>query len=1046
LRYYQENSNQGKKKGADGGIWGRKIKANCFRTSAKQQNGDRFTYAWTVVSSRGRFFILRESMKSTKGIFLMSVLVLIVTVLSLGVESSRAQEVIWQNDWTVPQYLTLGLGGYASDGTNVAFSPDGEILLGAPSATLWDDHFERVESNGTLRWSRNVGGGFGSSYGAAMGLIANADGSAEVLASSGSAVVKINPDGSIAWLHPTSLASALVKVPTQSIALTDCNSISLIDTDTGQTVWLYQISQLTNSCPSPIAVADSSGNVYVGYASYDPTTKLLDGYRSLELDTSGNKVWDVLVSASFAVQPFGVGSGLVYLNQNACNGSVCAAPAVVALQSTNGNQAWNVSGSGIGIVTSAGAPIVMNGSQIERLSATTGQPSWSQNSPVTINTSSSVASVIGSDILVGWYGSPPSGLARLDAGTGALIWSATVPQVDSYGDELETIAVGEIAGPTVIAVLRPFSLTAPPVLEELDFTTGQLLGQIPLVPTAQGVSGNSMLVGSNNIAAATVVSTPNGGQLRVRMLAASTGAPEWETADTSTPVAASPVWPIGVAAGGSVVAATVDSSYWSGYSAIGVGNMQIDAFDAASGAKTWSKTLSNPSLGFAYLLGPMVDTSGNVFVPYGATTYCDYAHEDVCGVQSLLKLAAADGSTSWEFDNGLGFVGFGNGQVFPQTAALQGTDVLVGGPFSGPYSTATMLRLSGVDGSVQWSATVPTMTDNSVWSIFPGMNSIIIVGSGWAGIDAATGQVLWANSPNSSDSGTCATPPCYTYASLRMASDDILVGGENGGHAIVTLMPAGQGGQAKNFSFYSETSTFRSLVDQIVQDSANRIWLEIHRHYRGGNNGHTGINLLAQFDPASGQLLSGQVISPFDDSVVATSMQPLLLGPPENYQASVQTWPLQAGMPDTTGNALISTTITATGDLALIAAVDELASSVGQTLTFHFTATYSGDAPISGAHLLADLPWSSTPTNITCATQSASNCIVNVNSEAVSASFEMQSGGQVSISGQIAVDSIGGATMLQGVVYGPTGLNELNTTNNFGYLYVSAEIFKNGFE
>ena len=424
---------------------------------------------------------------------------------------------------------------------------------------------------------------------------------------------------------------------------------------------------------------------------------------------------------------------------------------------------------------------------------------------------------------------------------------------------------------------------------------------------------------------------------------------------------------------------------------------------------------------------------------YSAPVYCDGSPPQYsCGLQALVKLSASDGSIAWQFNNTGSPIE--SGQVFPQAAVLQDADVLVGGPFYGPYSTDTLLRLSGVDGSVQWSATLPSFTGNQVSGIFPGTSSIIVVGSGWAEIDAATGQVLWANPAN--NLSTCANP-CYTYANLRMASDDILFGGENGGHATVTLLPATQGSQTENFSLYSEGTGFRSLVNQIVQDSANGVWLEIRRQYRGGN---AGILLLAQFDPSSGTLLSSQAIAPYDDSGVANTNQPLLMGAPENNQVLVQTAPYQAGMPDTTGNALINTAITANGDLALTATADQLAITAGQTVTFHFTVTYSGDAPISGAHLLADLPWPGTPANVTCTTQSASNCVLDTLSDVLGASFDMQPGGQVSISGQVVVASTSGTPMLQGVVYGPTSLNELNTTNNFGYLSLSDEIFANGFE
>ena len=486
-------------------------------------------------------------MKS-KGCLTISFLVLIVVVLSSGMADASAQELIWQNNWTASQYLTLGNTAYNTSSTNVAFSPDGEILLGAPSATQWDDQFERLEGNGTVLWSENIGGGLGSSPGTTMSLLANADGSAEVLASSGFQIAKINPDGSIAWARSASYASALIGISAQALAVTDCSSVSLINANTGQTTWQYAISQPTSNCPSPSAIADSSGNVYAVYTSYDPISQSFNGYRCLKLGATGKKVWDVLASDSPAsylrpIQPFGANSTLVYIN-------TLDTTMVVALNATNGSAAWTASGYGLGVVTASGEPIVLNASEIQSLNITTGKPHWSQTAPVAADDIFDVATVTGNDILFESYDGNPSMLARLNASTGAIVWSVALPQSDSFGDTLEPVAVGEITGPTVVAVLKPFSQSAPPVLEEVNFATGQLLGQIPFATSSQGVNSTSVLAGSSGIAAAAVTLAPTSGQLRVRMLNAATGATLWETVDSSTPVAVSPA-ATGVAVGGS---------------------------------------------------------------------------------------------------------------------------------------------------------------------------------------------------------------------------------------------------------------------------------------------------------------------------------------------------------------------------------------------------------------------------------------------------------------------------------------------------------------
>jgi hypothetical protein len=118
----------------------------------------------------------------------------------------------------------------------------------------------------------------------------------------------------------------------------------------------------------------------------------------------------------------------------------------------------------------------------------------------------------------------------------------------------------------------------------------------------------------------------------------------------------------------------------------------------------------------------------------------------------------------------------------------------------------------------------------------------------------------------------------------------------------------------------------------------------------------------------------------------------------------------------------------------------------GDNIEFHVVAAYSGNAPITGAHVIVDLSSLGVPSGLACTTQAASNCSIDASSGQVNAMFDVQPGGHVDISGQFAVSLTAQGLSIPALVYGPPGLSEQDTLDNFATLSMTDKIFANGFQ
>jgi len=367
------------------------------------------------------------------------------------------------------------------------------------------------------------------------------------------------------------------------------------------------------------------------------------------------------------------------------------------------------------------------------------------------------------------------------------------------------------------------------------------------------------------------------------------------------------------------------------------------------------------------------------------------------------------------------------------------------GPFFGDLASSTVVRLSGTDGAaVIWSSSVLSASGGAGGFQLLADNTIAVFGQGWARLNATTGAVLWESPPI--DDPQCIAPTCLMYDGLVASNGDgYLVGESNRTLRVERLRGDGSG----NVDFWYPLAAVqgtRLVGTRIRQDTAGQFWLRMSRSASGPQS----LSLLAMFDPTSGAISQQQVIGLYDSSDnLQPSVERSIFSSPENSKVLAQTATSAPPLPATLGDALLNVAVTAQGDLATSIGIDGDRVMVGENVTFHFFATYSGNVPILGARLIGGLPWASGLSNVSCTTQAATNCIVDARSDNVDATFDIEPGGSIEISGSVKVVAVtqrDDPPVLHAVVFGPPGLAEGDTLNNFGSLKISQSLFFNGFE
>jgi PQQ-like domain len=797
--------------------------------------------------------------------------------------------------------------------------------------------------------------------------------------------------------------------------------------------WEYSFANARNQCTSTGLVADANGDVYASFSIYPETTSAYEVHL-LKFDPNGNVLWEDVQFVGGEMQVIGVGATQVYFT----TGSFAQSQLVQAIDGESGSIVWSVNAAyGLGMAGSPAEVLVESSAGVQRLNALDGSARWAQPA---------VAIGFLNFFLNGSTGSVVIGLNQVDANTGAVTWTAALPSYDANGNALYYFAGGPLADGSFAYAGSSYLDGAAPVVERVDSTSGFLLGPISISSAAQGVIAESVIANAQTIASVVPVATGAGIALDLRAVNANDGSLRWETSVTSLPFGYGPGSDLagvnfGIVGADDAAAVLVSGTFANHYNS---GAAWVGAFDLSTGVQRWGQLLSNVAdeQGPTTTYDPISDPAGNVIVAYATTITvpAGFPPPNAQSQLSVVKLSAVDGSVLWRHDD---IFPFAYEQTWPQTITMLGSNILVaGGPFASPYASSTVLALSGDDGSVSWSSNVlywPTSPGNSVLGTYPvDDGNVIVTGpTGWAKLDAQTGATIWANVPQ------CAQPCGFGGGALVLPGGDLLVTGETNNRLDFVLVP-GSAGAAPVYWYpdQDDQNLNYSSGSNLVIDSNGNIWARVNRQYLYGEF----IAYLAKIDPRAGTFMSEQALFTNNRDPLLQSLPTSPLAAPENNQLLGATFTIEPPQPITTGADLIDTTITANGDLDVQFATDQASASTGQMVGFDLSVTYSGDAPISGATLIADFPWVGRAANLVCTTQSASNCAIDPRASTVLATFDILPGGRIDVTGQMRDTGGSDPAILGAIVSGPIGLNELNTLNNSVRASVNQSLFANGFE
>jgi len=939
-----------------------------------------------------------------------------------------AQAAPWRNDWTTTAVPSLQNAGIydATPQSPVAFSADGEFLLRAPSLYL-DDQLVRFDTGGNVRWRVNLGNIGGTSDAQNGAMLGNADGSAYVAAQYGIALVKIDPAGNITWSE--SFDPLYLAATPQGVVAQDCNAVAAFDGASGQLLWEHAIGS-SNYCAGNGVVTDATG---AAYASFNHAVGSAYDTHVMKFDANGALLWDVATTAGIR-RVVGVSGNRVYVQEP--SGSS-------ALSTADGSVQWSVAGGAVGLGGSPAELLVTSSAGLERLNAADGSVRWSQ------------AGVTGglSPLFCSAGNKAMDGTSRIDLDTGAIDFTANLPGTDAYGNSVAyfTVMCSSDGTSTFAGASYNWTANAAPVLQRVD-NGGALLATVPIAAGTRGVlADNNVVVDANSVVSVALDTDATGLMTaHVRSVDRGNGSTLWQTDLAPPGFIASSYWSSdGLAAAGGTVAVTLaqgeatqngpNEGVW------------VYALDPASGAVRWSKYLylvGDPNL---YQLGtvagaPLLDAQGNVIVSYTTEMY-EYHAVPLPGQHtqsSVVKLSGTDGSILWQHDevfrSGLGpdYQLYGAPPIF-----LLGSDVLVTGGFAAPNDNDSVIKLSSADGSVLWRSNVFSTGTQAGYVgnivVADDGNPIAFSGS-WAKLDAQTGATLWLNDATFTCGNICGNGG----GSVVLPDGSQFAGGENYSRPEIIFWPGHAGASVQTWLFDQQDTHLRQgWISTLNRDANGAIWARLQRNYRYYGQ---RIAYLVQFDPASGTLVTQQALYSNDNEPLLPWVSPQPLTAPENGRLLATEFSNAPPAPNTTGLALIDTTIQANGDLSLTFTADRNGVKAGDVVGFHLRVNYSGDAAVTGARLIADFPWPGKASGVVCTTQSASNCSFDPRAGTLLATFDIQPGGQVDVTGSIVAIANASTAPFSAIVVGPTALNELNPVDNSSWATVEASIFRDGFE
>jgi outer membrane protein assembly factor BamB len=944
---------------------------------------------------------------------------------------------LWQNDWLISSPPTLqGVPSVERAGkpsTAIAFAANHDRVIAAPSPHASAYHIVRMAADGSARWSAGIHDY--NSDAQVFAIRALDDGGAMValgypgVETYSDGIVRYAADGGLVWsrILPTGW---LARVSPTRTASAGCSRLTVFDDADGNVAWQRELGSRT-SCSTGGLAADAQGNLYASIerqANFSVT-----GYRIVAFDPGGAPKWQVESDDPHGGDVVGVDGARLHVR----GGSELR-----ALRLTDGSLAWSTPIAAQARIVFSGdgthEAIVIGGGTVQRLASDTGVPRWS----IPLAGDVTTADVIEDAMLLAIS---DGSRIRVDTEIGSVVWN--VPPI---GAPVRWFAFGDLEGNSVqgLAQAQPEGPGAmPAVIHAIDFASGQITGSTALPAIPQGFNVADTLAMGGDVLNSGVSQHSGFPHFRLRRVDAAGGATAWELdepIDDFDPGYRFALPSAQVATSGERIVASMAIS--DGFDCHVAGWARISSYRLADGERNWVATLRDLDQLCSRVSAPVSDAAGNVFVSVSAIVPCEDGTVMGCQRRTLYKLAAADGSVEWRVDEELD-AGIEGLVADPKPLHVFGADVVVPGGFVG--STASLRRHSGADGSILWSSTEFTTSMRYTGRIDVIDDHHLVLHAsdqsagtiGWAGLDADNGATLW--------SSQAPAIPCVPFGScsLGYASDPrVLPDG--------TLLDAYQqdftpwlsrwyydgSGQIDHWMAAPGSPRTSFAIAWLSPDASHATLRHRHRTLRGS------MQLLAGLDPSTGLLQAQRAIYGYQVGLLESHTWKRPLSLPAANRLLTTTHSSLPSHPVAQGVALLDTTVVATGNLSIEAAVDSDRVGPGEVVGFEVKLRYLGDGPAEGTRLQLRLPWNGGVRNLVCTTIGTTTCAIDLRNGQVDSTVDIASGGGVDIRGDIDVLAAGETLAFTAMATGPLGLAELDTRDNFAEVPIRQSLFRNGFE
>jgi len=907
--------------------------------------------------------------------------------------SALAQNPGWSSAW-----YTSGQPELSSRSTAMVRTTTGQLVVFYGNDDNWGYQVTSMTPAGVVNWQINLADYFDSGQ-----VAAGPDGS--VFVSTQGATARIDGSGNVLW-HRNALHASGFALANGAFYSENCNALARLDVNTGATIWLVETAD-SIGC-STGADADAAGNVYLITWIGDATPYSTSQIKLAKFDPNGTSLWQlsITVSGTFA-RIVGVSDGRLYAQQG---------PDVAAYDAASGTPLWvHPQMDALLLAGIPASPLANDSDGMHRLNPSDGHIEWTggavQIPPVAGQ---------GQDAYLCSNGY----VSKFNATSGMGDWS-----FDLHSTPWSCLALAFGGGNVSVANI---DLTGVLRIDTIAAASGAAVNTALAAPTQQGIVVYDSFIDNGRIVQAGKLSGTT--DYHLRSIDAGTGSVDWDVVFTPP-----------LNGWGPLLGRSADSIIVTDYTATGScsscgSDFWIGSFARSDGALRWSKT----ELGYAPLYGistawssaPVTDSHGDVYVSYSQTGACPYYPYNYCYTSSLMKLAAADGSVLWHFDSMADYDASFDGMYgFAPPFTLIDDDVLVAGNFTDALAGKNIVRLSGIDGTLMWSATPLAGRATSYVALNPDHTITLTDGSSRALLEHS-GTVLWTDDPVL----PCLTG-CLFYGAAQLPDGTQLYSGVDAGLTyprigFVMSLPLAQNAMARRAPVNGDApATVRTIPLQLIADDTT-VWL------RGSMKQppYTYFYFLGKLDPVTLAVSDQQVLSTMQADAFAPSSSFAMLAAPTHDLLPVVTSLWGAGASFASGAALLETTIAVRGDLALsVSATDNIDDS-----TFRATVTYAGDAPAATVRLMLWHQGYFDADSLACSTVNASNCVATSHSGYVEATFDIQPGGSIKVSGSYPRSKM--LSTLYGSVHGAASLAEPSLGNNFSSAPVGDLLFRDGFE